>query len=190
MHVVISQVSGRISSFVELCVASTRIEAFLSSEEVVSHHVNQRRLPKEGEIKVRQGRFRWHRASVVTPRGPEAPELPSSSIEPIEHVPKGLGKDGPGVYVQLTEELPQDGEEGRSEPPCIAEIDCGVELDVASGSLVYVIGTVASGKSSLLAAFLSEMEAGPGLELGLGGQVAYVAQVYPPLCEHHGPVGA
>jgi len=50
-----------------------------------------------------------------------------------------------------------------------------IDLDIVSGSLVAVVGTVGSGKSSLLSALLGEMERCAG-SVEVNGRVAYVSQ--------------
>ncbi|KAG2436423.1 hypothetical protein HXX76_006727 [Chlamydomonas incerta] len=72
----------------------------------------------------------------------------------------------------------EDEEEADGPAAGPFELDA-VEMRVRPGELVCVVGRVGSGKSSLLAAALGEMEpnlSGPGDVVGLGGRVAYVAQ--------------
>jgi ATP-binding cassette subfamily C (CFTR/MRP) protein 1 len=52
----------------------------------------------------------------------------------------------------------------------------GVELRVARGRLVMVVGAVGSGKSSLLAALLGEMRARRGAQVAVRGSTAYTQQ--------------
>jgi ABC-type Mn2+/Zn2+ transport system ATPase subunit len=51
----------------------------------------------------------------------------------------------------------------------------GIDLDVPPGSLTMVVGSVGSGKSSVLAAVIGQMERAAG-KVSVGGRVAYVAQ--------------
>ncbi|KAG2454612.1 hypothetical protein HYH02_000453 [Chlamydomonas schloesseri] len=77
---------------------------------------------------------------------------------------------------QLGGEEEGAAEEGAAVRPF--ELDA-LELRVRPGELVCVVGRVGSGKSSLLAAALGEMEpdlSAPSDVVGLGGRVAYVAQ--------------
>ena len=50
-----------------------------------------------------------------------------------------------------------------------------VDVEIQEGQLVCVVGRVGSGKSSLVAALLGEMQCGGG-SVALGGPIAYVAQ--------------
>ncbi len=50
-----------------------------------------------------------------------------------------------------------------------------INLQIRQGSLVALVGTVGSGKSSILAASLAEMNKVDGL-VSVGGQIAYVPQ--------------
>jgi ABC-type Mn2+/Zn2+ transport system ATPase subunit len=50
-----------------------------------------------------------------------------------------------------------------------------INLTVAKGSLVAIVGTVGAGKSSLLAAILGELEQKSG-HVRIRGSVAYTAQ--------------
>jgi ATP-binding cassette subfamily C (CFTR/MRP) protein 1 len=50
-----------------------------------------------------------------------------------------------------------------------------INLTVAKGSLVAIVGTVVAGKSSLLAAILGELEQKSG-HVRIRGSVAYTAQ--------------
>jgi hypothetical protein len=52
----------------------------------------------------------------------------------------------------------------------------GVNLEVPPGSLTMVVGSVGSGKSSLLGALIGQMDRVAG-KAAVGGSVAYVAQV-------------
>jgi ABC-type transport system involved in cytochrome bd biosynthesis fused ATPase/permease subunit len=52
----------------------------------------------------------------------------------------------------------------------------GVNLEVLPGSLTMVVGSVGSGKSSLLGALIGQMDRVAG-RAAVGGSVAYVAQV-------------
>eukprot|EP00095_Tigriopus_kingsejongensis_P003830 maker-scaffold2698_size13172-snap-gene-0.3 protein:Tk03830 transcript:maker-scaffold2698_size13172-snap-gene-0.3-mRNA-1 annotation:"multidrug resistance-associated protein 1 isoform x4" len=60
---------------------------------------------------------------------------------------------------------------GKSEPTVLHDIT----LEIPKGSLTAVVGTVGSGKSSLISAFLGEMEKEQG-SVNVVGQVAYVPQ--------------
>ena len=51
----------------------------------------------------------------------------------------------------------------------------GVNLDVPPGSLTMIVGPVGSGKSSVLAGLIGQMEKSKG-SVAVGGRVAYVAQ--------------
>lgn len=51
----------------------------------------------------------------------------------------------------------------------------GVSFEAMPGSLTMIVGTVGSGKSSLLSALIGQMERISGT-VAVGGQVAYVAQ--------------
>ncbi|XP_063232793.1 LOW QUALITY PROTEIN: multidrug resistance-associated protein 1-like [Bacillus rossius redtenbacheri] len=84
--------------------------------------------------------------------------------------------DPASVSHDLTQEHPlvvRDGtfSWGSGEPPVLRN----VELEVPEGSLVAVVGTVGSGKSSLIAAFLGEMDRLSGY-VNTKGSIAYVPQ--------------
>ncbi|KAL5006707.1 hypothetical protein ScPMuIL_015513 [Solemya velum] len=56
-----------------------------------------------------------------------------------------------------------------------ANVAANINVDVPTGKLIAVVGQVVAGKSSLLSAFLGEMEKIEG-KATLKGSVAYVAQ--------------
>ncbi|XP_070581498.1 multidrug resistance-associated protein 1-like [Ptychodera flava] len=60
---------------------------------------------------------------------------------------------------------------GKKEEPTLKDID----LDIDEGSIVAVVGHVGAGKSSLISAFLGDMEKQEG-QVSLKGSVAYVPQ--------------
>jgi ATP-binding cassette, subfamily C (CFTR/MRP), member 1 len=87
---------------------------------------------------------------------------------------KDASKDG-----EVAVKLPGMSPEGDAPAPAAAKSGefwlRGVELSVAPGELVCVVGRVGSGKSSLVQAILGEMEASAGT-VKVGGKVAYAAQ--------------
>ena len=154
----LSRIPDRVASFVDLAVASNRIATFLDSEQVrgaagpvadVAHAIELR------------GRFGW---SSVQPR---------TTAQPAQ-------KRRSGQYSALSTSDRTEQEElieASSRPALPPLLTVEPSQSIAHGQLVYVIGTVGSGKSNLLAAMLAEMSpAGPGCVTATASDVAYLGQ--------------
>ncbi|ETN09437.1 hypothetical protein PPTG_11833 [Phytophthora nicotianae INRA-310] len=150
-------------------IAYTRIDAFLSSSEVSTITVKD--TADRGRISIREGVFEWpgnptvSDIIVVTPALEETDDdnLDKAAFFSID-TPKVENNEieNPALF-QAQHEVKQ-GFQLR-----------GVNLEIESGSLVMIVGTVGAGKSSLINAILGGMPRTTGV-LEIGGRVAYVSQ--------------
>eukprot|EP01051_Picozoa_sp_SAG22_P004637 SAG22_NODE_254_length_13588_cov_10.695678_5_plen_661_part_00 len=159
----LSRIPDRVASFVDLAVASNRISAFLACEE----SDNSRTVPApvvsddDTHAVELRGSFGWGDiAGVDVGSQPRVPK-------PHQIVSRRPGKM---KYTAISTDEAAD-----STSVAMLVVDPG--LVVPHGSLVYVVGTVGSGKSNLLSAILSEMSpASPGSVSNTAGNVAFMGQ--------------
>lgn len=189
---------GVINNLIEASVSISRISSFLNAHEVDESAT--RRLPSpEGEpdavasggagagdrddvfgaheelppaIEVERGNFKW----------PTTEEVKMAEAKGVRLC--GWCRKAPEKKAEATDDskLLSDAEEGAGESkeeeevtPAGRGVVSDVNLRIEAGSLVCVVGQVASGKSSLLQALLGEMNKLSG-NVTVRGKVAYVAQ--------------
>lgn len=139
-------------------VALARLEKFLLRDEVVRDpddvFTTEHPAPGSGTpaIEIRDGTFRWGMPACDDEVGDEATSEAADSADPA--AAEG-NKDAPA---------PEAGPTLRN-----------INLCVQPGELVAIVGTVGSGKSSVLSALLNEMEKDSGT-VAVRGRVAYVPQ--------------
>ena len=180
----LSRLPDRITSYVDLLVASQRIQKFLARDEIAAHR--QRAIPdimqnKTVDAIVVQGSFSW--GALHTQREnkdickhsqkQEAKAKTQDNTASREKHQRG------GGYMQLD----QDDKELTNEPMEMATTSVyplllrDLNLRVRRGDLVMIIGTVGSGKSNVLSAVLGEMTPSDSSAAPIvDGQVAYMSQ--------------
>jgi ABC-type multidrug transport system fused ATPase/permease subunit len=163
----LARLPDRITSFVDLAVASDRLQTFLARDEVAPRS----RCGGGGHdlaIRLDGGSFGWGWAATdVDPKAPKRAH--------------GQGKAKKASGDRQYQQLEQDEEatllasSSEREAPALLR---DITLQIAHGELVYVIGTVGSGKSNLLAAILSEMvpAGGSSSTAVVDGRCAFVDQ--------------
>ena len=168
----LARLPDRITSFVDLSVASGRLQTFLARDEVAPRARRGGSGDREVAISV-EGSFGWGEPTVEG-----AVQLTKSKAASATSAKKGKKKAGDQQY-QL---LGQEEEEGEAllsagAVPAVPALLRDLKLSIRQGELVYVIGTVGSGKSNLLAAILSEMvPVGAGASSSVDGCCAFVDQ--------------
>lgn len=161
-----------ISMTISAAVSKKRIEDFLLSEELAQFYSNMiTKSQSARKLQKKQVRFS-DRINLLAEDQPEEEEMfeigevdetdkpllngseenqtePSSPSSPSESSPKSKAVASAGVAARIS-----GGEFTWGTTPILTDIN----LEIKSGELVVVLGHVGSGKSSLLAAFLSEMQ--------------------------------
>jgi len=147
-------------SFAQRVAAQKGRKALRSAPEGTNNARNEEDADKS-RISIRHADFEW--------------SLPASGAEIVV-----VGSDDAYQAEPSTESptkstvlTPAVAHAGSSEGVAFAMNDVTLEID--AGSLVMIVGTVGSGKSSLLSALLGEMSRTAG-ELEIHGDVAYVSQ--------------
>jgi len=158
-----------LSSLVDFSVAGKRISDFLNKEEVAglgAHQVDEQ--DDNTAVRVSDASFVWRAKSAK-----KADEKQGSDDNSKTNTKKKKGdkkKNGP-ESVPLTS-IATDAEQKDDVSFTLKNIN----LTCKKGQLVAVVGSVGSGKSSLVSAVLGEMEKTQG-SLSVSGSVAYVAQI-------------
>ncbi|XP_076057951.1 multidrug resistance-associated protein 1-like [Oratosquilla oratoria] len=147
-----------------------RINAFMDSEELSDTAV-LRDNKLDAAVRIRDGQFTWGGEAARRPK-----EGQTKSQKSAKKKQKMKQQEGaPEELESLQEDGTGDGggpaEQVRAEPWRLS----GVDVQLPAGSLTAVVGSVGSGKSSLVAAMLGEMTAERG-SVVFNGRVAYVAQ--------------
>ena len=163
-----------ITSAVQASVSIKRINKFMRSEELDPNAVEKRKDNKEtNAITIRKASFDWGEKEEV-----ETVEEKNGAANGKENKAKNGTANGstkteaeePEEETSLMNGTIPDTKQ-KLEPFSLKNID----LNIVSGNLVAVVGTVGSGKSSLLSALLGEMERCSG-SVEINGRVAYVSQ--------------
>ena len=170
-----------ITSAVQASVSIKRINKFMRSEELNPEAVGKSEDTKAGNaITVKGASFDWG----------EKPTEKTDEIEKDKKNKKTPAKNGAvnGTNGKVKSDAEgHNDEEGEEETSLINGTSTvtkqkaepfslkNIDLSIGTGSLVAVVGTVGSGKSSLLSALLGEMEKGEG-SVEVCGRVAYVSQ--------------
>ncbi|GAB9476734.1 Abc transporter c family member 2, partial [Globisporangium polare] len=142
-------------------IAISRVDAFLASDELRERHDGSEKKKKKsrgprGTISVRDASFAWSQTA------------PAAGLVVVSDTSDGESAANKVLVspVPSTEALNVDTLHFRLE---------GVNIEIDPGSLVMIVGTVGSGKSSLLSALLGEMILENG-SVNIDGDVSYVSQ--------------
>ncbi|KAJ3339200.1 hypothetical protein HDU93_008493 [Gonapodya sp. JEL0774] len=144
-----------LTSLSDAVVSLKRLESLLLAEELQPWHSDSK---DDTAIKIRDGRFKW-----TEPTG--LADKPSKLGSKKLQNPTGAGLVPGQISNSVEKGLTQ---RTRSE---LRNID----VAITTGSLVFVVGPIGSGKSSLLCALIGEMERTSG-SLHVRGTVGYCAQ--------------
>ena len=171
----LSMLPMMITSAVQASVSIKRINKFMRSEELDLDAVTRNnKMENVAAISVSKASFNW---------GEKDSETSESKTESKETDEKSKEKKVNGSveasngHVKATEDLENtsllNGDANKKDivPFALNNID----VNIKQGSLVAIVGTVGSGKSSLLSALLGEMEKVSG-SVEISGSVAYVSQ--------------
>ena len=171
----LSMLPMMITSAVQASVSIKRINKFMRSEELDLEAVTRNnKMENVAAISVSKASFNW---------GEKDNETSESKTESKETDEKTKEKKVNGSveasngHVKSTEDLENtsllNGDANKKDivPFALNNID----VNIKQGSLVAIVGTVGSGKSSLLSALLGEMEKVSG-SVEISGSVAYVSQ--------------
>ena len=188
----LSTLPDRITSYVDLAVASQRLQRFLARDEVVPHRQSAGSGGSQQESTdaiVLRGSFSWgvstaaeERASASTGAKGDGPTQHLSKNKAPDTAAQRKHQNGRG-YTRLDQE--DDDELAHTVDDAVATgvqapLLRGVSLRVRHGDLVMIIGTVGSGKSNLLSAVLGEMTPSADHDDAtcavVNGQVAYMGQ--------------
>ncbi|KAL2911711.1 hypothetical protein HK105_208812 [Polyrhizophydium stewartii] len=155
-----SNVAGRFLALFTSKVSYNRISEFLLADEIETHEQSEM-LPADASsestaIKMSAASFTWE----------EVVNIDHDNEQPRQQVPPPQPSNRSEDQLTLT-----PSEESKPAPFALQDIT----LDIPRGSLVAVVGSVGSGKSSLLSALIGGMRKTAG-DSALFGSVAYCAQ--------------
>ena len=189
----LSTLPDRITSYVDLAVASQRLQRFLARDEVAPHRQSAGSGISQQESTdaiILRGSFSWGVSTAAEERA--SASIGAKGDGRTEHLSKNKAPDtaaqrkhqnGSG-YTRLDQE--DDDELAHKADDAVATgvqapLLHGVNLRVRHGDLVMIIGTVGSGKSNLLSAVLGEMTPSADRDDAtcavVNGQVAYSPSV-------------
>ena len=159
-----------ISDCLQLYVSFGRIGAFLSSDDVDPKAVHKSATfdPSRPSVKISGGEFSW---GFPAKTDPEAKEV-TAVLKKLE---KALETSA------ITEKTSKEVTAALLNESRTTEMENafrlkGIELTIPHGSLLGIVGSVGSGKSSLLSAILGEMKNTGETAVELQGRVTYAAQ--------------
>lgn len=160
-----------INDCLQIWVSVNRIGRFLVSPEISTDAVKQMPPDHRGEeaaIAIRGSSFNWG-----SPPPPDATSKEIKKLVKQADKAKEVGVLSQKRHADISAVITGDdgNQEGTSKNFSLAD----VELNVAQGALLAVVGAVGGGKSSLLNAIMGEMQVEGGA-VELRGRLAYVAQ--------------
>ncbi|KAF9044293.1 multidrug resistance-associated ABC transporter [Panaeolus papilionaceus] len=181
------------STMTDALISLGRISTFLVAEELPGQYKIDRDLPDALQI---NGDFEWE----TVYRPPSAKDFEQEDATAIREAytkeqkekkekekakkkkkKAASGTDekaeigSPTIDASVTEKAPVEKEEKEEKPADKPFGIKGIDIVVPRGSFVAIVGTVGSGKSSLLQAIVGEMRRSRG-DVTVGGSVAYVPQ--------------
>ena len=182
----LSRLPDRVTSYVDLFVASQRIEKFLGRDEIASHRQrsesNVAQHHQSTDAIVIQGSFSWEASHTQRQNNDNCKRKQQPNQEPKEIAPDKAARrrfQSNQGYSQLNQEDDElalatvHASSTNQYAPLLRNLD----LHVRHGDLVMIIGTVGSGKSNLLSAVLGEMVPLDYASAPIvNGQVAYMGQ--------------
>jgi len=158
-----------LQAYVQARVSRKRIADFLALEEVVQDRSRDLQDAQHGPIvQIQDGTFYWKRPSHLVAEKRKSKSLNTEgagdgiSIEVVEN---------PQNVVWPGDEDLENPDQVVAERPALEKIN----LNVEKGHLVGIIGSVGSGKSSLIGAILNELHRSSG-HVAVSGTIAYAAQ--------------
>ncbi len=149
-----------ISSLVQANVATKRINKFMNSEEAKMEVDRMDDEDGKDAIQIEGGTFKWSDA----PKKDEGKDAKEGKKDKKDDKVQENGKEEEKVALASPEDA-------KPKEPTLKDIS----LSIKKGSLVAVVGSVGSGKSSLLSALLGETEKLSG-RVTVRGSVSYVPQ--------------
>jgi ATP-binding cassette, subfamily C (CFTR/MRP), member 1 len=164
----VSQFPSALSQFASLIVATKRIGAFLkreeTSEKLEGVFINTAEAPLDGEscIIIKNGKFAWRNEESLSDTLKVEEDHRKKNNTKLSKQKEEVEKDGP------------DAEKKESSQENSFSLS-NVNVDIKAGELVMIVGTVGSGKSSLLMSVLNEI---PKLEgsLTVKGKLSLIQQ--------------
>ena len=188
----LSTLPDRITSYVDLAVASQRLQRFLAREEIALHRQSPRSdgtQQRSTDAIVIRGSFGWGVSSASEERASGGPRADGDT--PTQNTLKNKAptaaqrkyQHGRG-YTRIDQEEDNECTNAADDDATATDVQApllrGLNLRVRHGDLVMIIGTVGSGKSNLLSAVLGEMTPLVNHDdttcTFVNGQVAYMGQ--------------
>ncbi|GAB9476483.1 Abc transporter c family member 2, partial [Globisporangium polare] len=153
---------SRLANLAQYASAPTSLTATVSFKrsESKSH------MPPNGSITVQNGLFEWSRQKLTSPFVMVMRAMPTGSAPTTVNHPRRR-VDTIGGHSMISRATSAPGTIGFY-------MEC-IDLHIDPGSLVMIVGSVGSGKSSLLSALLGEMVVVEGA-VSVQGEVSYVSQ--------------
>ncbi|TMW62206.1 hypothetical protein Poli38472_009699 [Pythium oligandrum] len=152
----VNQFPLAIAALSQATIAFRRMDTYMESDELKnredSKSLNDSKRLDKGLISVQDGHFIWTEADTSS--------VPEVAVE--------------NVSASIIEALSEDVSSSLSEAQTLFSLE-EVNLEIEPGSLVMIVGTVGSGKTSLLNALLGEMKRMSGV-CAVNGDIAFVSQ--------------
>lgn len=179
----LSMLPMMITSAIQASVSIKRINKFMRSEELDPNSVVKNGKSENSEaISVSNASFNWGEKeeddstkteNTKDKKKKKGDKSPKKNGVVTNGDSKPEAANGNGNHIEGEEMKPLNGNANKIkiEPFSLKNID----LKIPKGSLCAVVGTVGSGKSSLLSALLGEMERSSG-QVEITGRIAYVSQ--------------
>ena len=150
-----------ISMWVNALVALARIQGFLLRTEAKLEQEATEEGVALGLVRIEGGNFVWEEEAVATE-------------EEVKKKKEEEAKNKKEEAKEEKEEEVKEEEEVKKEKKPVGMLK-SIDLDATPGTLTMVVGSVGSGKSSLLSALIGHMSRQSGT-VTVGGRISYVAQ--------------
>ena len=169
----VSQFPSALSQFASLIVATKRIGAFLKREETteklegVSFNTDESPVNGESCIVIKDGKFIWRKEESL-----------DDALKNEDSRRKRKGRKKKGVEEEKKEEETDEkkGDGKKDDNPTENPFELSnVNVDIKAGELVMVVGSVGSGKSSLLMSVLNEIPKVEG-SISVKGKMSLIQQ--------------
>lgn len=170
---IILQIPFTLNEIQDLMLSVRRIESFLKSEEINQAWITEENQDPELAVDIKDADFYWAKEvdGKLKKKGGKAVKTTKSikRKKPIKKSKKGANQP----LIEDKTAIPQTIENSKEE----VRFKIGVfDLQIRKGILTFVVGKLASGKSSLLYSILGEMPACSSTAMSRTGRISFLTQ--------------